>query len=291
MEGVHVTAQQYRRARRVARLVSALALWKRKAAMEAMLRRRFGDLVEADGHLLDVDPCDRAVGARLRRRGVWSEAETALYKRELQPGMTVLDIGANIGYFTLLFARCVGSGGRVYAFEPEPHNFTLLQGNVARSGYAWVTTLRQAVWRAAGSQRLYMNPDNLGDHRLIATGSERHSVEVPVVRLDDVFASGTDRVDFIKIDVQGAEMGALQGGQRLLTANVPLSLLTEFWPRGMRAFGDDPHEYLTMLRDLSFELSLIEPGSALRLRPIGTASELRQLASSEREVNLFCRKK
>lgn len=284
------TVRRYRLARHVVRVVSALGLWNRKVAVEALLRGLFGDTVEADGHLLDVDPRDRAVGARLRRRGVWSAAETALCKREVRAGMTVLDVGANIGYFTLLFARLVGADGRVFAFEPEPHNFDLLQRNIRRNGYANVTAVAKALSRASGTQQLYMSQDNLGDHRLAHGDTGRPSIDVPVVTLDDFFADHGTRVDFIKLDIQGAEPGALQGARRLIAANAPLSLISEFWPAGIRAFGDDPQEYLRTLRALGFRIAVIGSGSRLRLDSLDDAAALRRLCERDQEVNLFCRK-
>jgi FkbM family methyltransferase len=283
------TADEYLATRRVARVVSALALWRRKAVLEGLLRWRFGDLVEAQGHIVEVDPRDRAVGARLRRRGVWSEAETAVIRREVRPGMTVLDVGANIGYFSLLFARLVGASGRVFAFEPEPHNFDLLCRNIARNGYANIHAVAKAISRRAGVQRLYKNPDNLGDHRLGHGAGGREFVDVPVVGLDDLVDEIGGRVHFIKMDIQGGEAAAIEGGEHLLAASSPLAMICEFWPAGIRALGDDPLEHLRRLRRLGFAISILatKPG---RLHPLGSDNDLQALCARDQEVNLFCRK-
>jgi FkbM family methyltransferase len=286
---VSATPRRYRIARRLVRTVAVLALWQRKTAVERLLRELFGDTVEAQGHLLYVEPHDRAVGARLRRRGVWAAAETELCKRELRPGMRVLDVGANIGYFTLLFARLVGPTGHVYAFEPEPRNFDLLQRNVARNRYANVTAVPKAVSRASGRQQLYKSPDNLGDHRLAHGPADRDSIDVTVVALDEFFA-GDRRVDFIKLDIQGAEYGALQGARALLARSNPLCLITEFWPAGIRACGDDPEEYLRELAALGLRLCVIGPGSRPQLVPLDGPAALHALVQRDREVDLFCRK-
>jgi FkbM family methyltransferase len=283
-----VSPRGYRIARHVVRAVSVLSLWKRKAAVERLLRALFGDTVEADGHLLYVEPHDRAVGARLRRRGVWATGETAVCQQELRPGMQVVDVGANIGYFTLLFARLVGPTGHVYAFEPEPRNFDLLQRNIARNGYGNITAVPKAVSRAAGTQRLYKNPDNLGDHRLAFAAAGRDWVDVPVITLDDFFPSAA-RVDYIKMDIQGAEYGALDGARGLIARSGSLCLITELWPGGMRAFGDDPEQYLGMLTEMGFRLSLIGSG-AQRLVPLDGTAALHDLVQRDQEVNLFCRK-
>ena len=284
-----VTPRRYRVARRLVRSLAVLGLWQRKAIVERVLRGLFGDTVEADGHLLYVEPHDRAVGARLRRRGVWAAAETALCKREIKPGMHVLDVGANIGYFTLLFARLVGPNGHVHAFEPEPRNFELLQRNIARNGYTNVTAVPKAVSRTSGSQRLYKSPNNLGDHRLAHGTAGRDSIDVSVIALDE-FLQDEARVDFIKLDIQGAECAAVQGARQLITRSAPLCLITEFWPAGMRAFGDDPEQYLQELSALGFSIAIIAPGSRPEFIPLDGAAALHELVQQNREVDLFCRK-
>ena len=283
-----VTPRRYRVARRLVRGLSVLGLWQRKAIVEGALRGLFGDTVEADGHLLYVEPHDRAVGARLRRRGVWAAAETALCKREIKPGMQVLDVGANIGYFTLLFARLVGPSGHVHAFEPEPRNLELLQRNIARNSYTNVTAVPKAVSRTSGRQRLYKSPDNLGDHRLAHGTAGRAAIDVSVVTLDAFL--GDARVDFIKLDIQGAECAAVQGARQLIARSAPLCLITEFWPAGMRAFGDDPEQYLQELSALGFGIAVIAPGARPELISLDGAAALHELVQRNREVDLFCRK-
>jgi FkbM family methyltransferase len=282
-------AARYRVARAFARVVSVACLWKRKAAVELLLERRFGDVVEADGHLLRVSPGDRSLGARLRRRGVWSEAETELVKRELRPGMTVLDIGANIGYFTLLFARLVGPSGRVHAFEPEPENLELLRWNVEHNGYRNVTVVPAAVSRRRGVQELFKSGNNFGDHRLAHGAGGRASVRVEVITLDGWLADAGAKVDFVKMDIQGAECAALDGAHRLVRRSL-CTLLTEFWPAGIRAFGDDPAAYLRELQSLGFAISIIEGRRHPVLRPLEGDADLGHLCTADREFNLFCRR-
>ncbi len=279
--------RRYQRFRHVARIVSALAFGRRKQVLESLLLRRFGNVVEAQGHLLEVDPGDRAVGARLRRRGIWSEAETELCRREIRPGMTVLDIGANLGYFSLLFAGAVGPEGRVFAFEPDPYNLQLLQQNVERNGYSNVTIHATALGRVPGMALLYKNSDNLGDHRLGHGGDGRVAVEVPVVSLDSL-AEKLGRVDFIKMDIQGSEAAVVAGGTAIFMSERPLRLVCEFWPDGMRALGDDPHAHLERLHGAGFAMSVLARGKRLRLLPLETEAERRALCERGGEVNLFC---
>jgi FkbM family methyltransferase len=284
-----VSASQYRAARRVVRAAATLCLWRRKQVLEATLERLFGDVVEADGHLLEVDSRDRSIGARLRRTGRWDRCEKTLYERELRAGMTVVDGGANIGYFSLLFARLVGPTGRVYAFEPDPRNFELLQRNIRRNGYANVIAAPLALARESGRQKFSRSAHNFADHCLGDGLGQRELLDVEVIRLDDFFADLPKEVHFLKLDVQGAEFAAIDGARELLRANRELVLLTEFWPDGMRRFGDDPEEYLAALEALGFLLRRVSGRSRARLQPIADVKDLFERCEGERFVNLLGR--
>ncbi len=280
-----------RRWRRVARVAAVAGLWTRNALVERIMRGAFGDVVEGDGHLFHVDPADRTLGVLMRRRGVLSPPETVLYAREVRPGMTVLDLGANFGYFTLAFARAVGPAGRVIAFEPDPRNAGLLARNVRDNGYSNVRVAAQAVSRAAGTLPLYRSDYNFGDHRLGWGGPEHaERVAVEVVALDEALAGADRQLDFIKMDVQGAEAAALAGARGLIGSLPRLALATEFWAEGIRAFGDDPRAFLDQLVSLGFRISIVGelPGPALL--PVEGPAALDRLAARPDTVDLFCRK-
>lgn len=250
------------------------------------MRWRFGDLVEAQGNLIEVDPRDRAVGARLRRRGIWSEAETALCRLRVRPGMTVLDIGANLGYFTLLLSDLVGPRGQVFAIEPDPHNLRLLRGNVSRNRRRNVTVLPTALSRQEGTMPLYRSRDNFGDHRLGHGEAGREMVQVPVTTLDALLAHIATPIDFIKMDIQGAEAAVLAGGQSLFRSDGPLQMISELWPDGMRSMGDDPLQYLLLLHEHGFRLSYLARGKRLQLLPLPDREACEKVCHGG-EVNLF----
>src|SRR5207237_678248 len=156
--------------------------------------------------------------------------------------------GANIGYYTLVFAELVGDSGRVFAFEPEPANFALLSENTGLNGRANVTLVNAAVADAGGRLPLYLAGENKGDHRLFdSPGESRDSVAVEVVQLDEYLADHPREIDFVKIDIQGSEGGALEGMASLLERSRDVELLVEFWPDGLRTFGTDPEEFLESL--------------------------------------------
>lgn len=207
------------------------------------------------GHVMHLDPLD-SLG--LSMPGLYEAFETAFFLGELRPGSVVLDIGANIGYFTLLFAKAVGPQGHVYAFEPDPENFTLLQSNVAQNDYRNVTLERKAVSATSGVLRLFLCEQNRGDHRIYDSGDGRACVTIESTRLDDYFASGVPNIDLIKMDIQGAEFSAVQGMQNVLRRNPGVVMVTEFWPSGLARQGAQPRAFLELLEGLGFTVSHLD---------------------------------
>lgn len=195
------------------------------------------------GHRMWVDPDDTVVARRLRDVGWFEPTETRLIHRLVKPGDTVVDVGANIGYYTLQLARLVGPAGRVFAFEPEPRNFDLLRRNVWENGYNNVTLVHAAVLAREERRRLYLNDENRGDHRLQATEG-RENIEVQGLSLDEFFRTFSGRLDFVKIDVQGAEGEVFDGLQGLVAAGRVGRIITEFWPRGLSQAGYEPRRFL-----------------------------------------------
>lgn len=208
------------------------------------------DVSQVLGHKMFLDAKD---SLELSIGGIYERLEIELVKKEVKKGDVVLDIGANIGYFTLLFAKLVGKRGKVFAFEPAPDNFSLLEKNLKVNGYENVILVRKVVSNETEKVRLYLSEQNLGDHRIYDSGDSRRSVEVEAIRLDDYFESYEGKIDFIKMDIQGSEARAVQGMSLLLQKNGNVKLLTEFWPFGLAKSGFEPKTYLSLLTEHHFE--------------------------------------
>ena len=207
-----------------------------------------------DGFTLTIDAID-SLGLGV---GAAFEPEVlAALRRWVKAGDTVVDIGANIGYFTAHMARLVGDSGVVHAFEPEPGNHTLLVANMRANGLGQVQVHAAALGAQAGTATLYTSEYNGGMHRLYdsvcCTGQV---VEVPVQRLDEVLADV--RIDLIKIDVEGYEPAALQGAQGCLRANPALKIITEYCPASMLEAGGQPHEMLVALHAIGLRPHALE---------------------------------
>lgn len=241
--------------------------------------------VIVQGHRMWLDDKD---ALELAVHGVYEPVETELLKKTLKQGQTFVDVGANIGYYTLLAARLVGPKGRVYAFEPDRSNFSLLVKNVRQNGYTNVVAVPRAVSSKSRIQRLYLSESNPGDHQLFDSKEGRKSVEVQAVALDNWFKKGKEKIDLIKMDIQGAEAAALEGFKRLMRRNPRLKLITEFWPYGLDRAGYSPSGYLRSLGKLGFKLWEVSEKDKT-VRPARPADILKRCTPENRNyTNLFC---
>jgi FkbM family methyltransferase len=217
--------------------------------------------VPIGGFRLHVDLRDAGVGRPVYCFRRYEPSETAAVRRIVKPGMTVVDIGANVGYFTILAARLAGPAGRVIAVEPDPHNFSLLTKSICTNALRNVIPLNVALGAAPGTARLFCSDANFGDHRLYpeSTGSGRPAIEVPVDTLDNLLAAnGVRRVEFAKMDVQGFEHTVLRGMTQTLASSPEFCLLTEFWPGGIEQAGGSPFEFYNTLVNDGLRSSVLE---------------------------------
>jgi len=208
--------------------------------------------VTVNGHRMVARTLDRFLALWFWKYGVFGAAEVGLLGRLCREGMSVLDLGANVGFHTLLFARSVGAGGHVWAFEPDPDNFSTLCNNLELNSYGNVTAVQAAVGSATGRGSLYRSPFHC-DHRTYPTEEGRREIPVEMISVDEFLPPG-QRVDFVKMDIQGAEGMALQGMKRTIASNPGIVILMEFWPEGLRKTGFSPEMVLSELKDIGFAL-------------------------------------
>ncbi|HVJ54191.1 MAG TPA: FkbM family methyltransferase [Aliidongia sp.] len=171
----------------------------------------------------------------------------------ITPSTSVIDIGANVGFFTRRFARWVSGGGRVIALEPEPKNFEALVRVIDRRGLsAVVDPVQAAAAETEGTVFLKLNPDNPADHRLAQDG-----ISVPMVTIDGLMAErGWPRVSLIKIDVQGAEFRVLQGAGQTIERSRP-TLFIEVDDAHLRLAGCSAEMLLRHIVGLGYSAHLL----------------------------------
>ena len=182
-------------------------------------------------------------------------AERQLLQKMLFAGAVVVDGGANIGIYSEFLSRCVGPKGVVHSFEPCPDNFMRLRR--ATRKLPNVCPCPAAVGERSGETMLYVSDKLNVDHRAFATeGNARRALQVGMVALDDYFKPG-ERVDLLKLDIQGYELNALQGAKRIMNENQEIKLLLEFWPYGLKQAGANWGELIEMLEGLAMNIVFV----------------------------------
>jgi FkbM family methyltransferase len=191
-------------------------------------------------------------------------AERQQLRQVLFDGAVVVDAGANIGIYSRFFARCVGPSGAVHSFEPATDNCERLRAATCRLSNVHVT--HAAVGERSGQSSLYLSDTLNVDHRSYVTdGFARRTVQIEMVALDDYFKPG-QRVDLIKMDIQGYELHALRGASRVLADNRALKLLVELWPYGLKQAGANWVELIDALTTSNMKVSAITAHGLAPLR-------------------------
>ncbi len=208
-----------------------------------------------------VDNLDFGLSPHLLLDGYWEIWITQAMARMLRPGMVAVDIGANLGYYTHLMADAVGTDGHVTAFEPNPEIRDLMSRSLALNGYSGTVTLSaDACSDKTGEQLIFFIPEHEPKNARIVTPQELAEIREPgtnarvsTVRLDDYFAPGS-RVDFIKIDAEGAEEKIWNGMQRVMADNPGIIITLEYNGARYR----DPERFLQEIQAPGFRLRHIE---------------------------------
>ncbi len=216
------------------------------------------------GHPLVVPTADRLLYAVLHRFGLMGGAERRFFQAHVHPGMRVLDVGANVGLYTLLFSRLVGPTGRAEAFEPDAALFAALAASCRLNGADNVRAHPTALGARAGAGVLQKAWFNSGDNRVRAGENSNGAgpsgaPAVAIARADDALGEG-EPVDFVKMDVQGFELQVLRGMTQVLDRNPTVQLHVEFWPAGLRAAGDRPAELPEFLLARGFQVQAERAG-------------------------------
>lgn len=214
-----------------------------------------------------VDPTSPS-GRQIVRTGLHEKDTTRFLQKTLSPGQVVLDIGANAGYFTLLASSLVKDQGKVYAFEPMPYNYQLLVRNVTENGIGNVRCERMAVTNSVGRSPLFINPMHGGSHSLLLVLTARKHVVVDTTTVDEYLAANNLTVDVIKMDIEGAELFALEGMKQTIRQAHKLTILFEFNPDVLERLGIDPTGLIRKLAAEGLRISSIrEDGSTQAVSP------------------------
>lgn len=218
-----------------------------KAAANRVIRWLLPHTIQYGPAKVVLNPKDPVVSGALAFR-VYERSELVFVSNALKPGMTMLDVGANVGLYSALGGQLVGSQGRVIALEPDPESFRYLQLTIQKNGLRNVHALRMAASDQTGMAYLFTSSSNRGDSRLYDNELSDNKVRIKTVRLDDYLPQiGIEEVEFIKVDVQGFEGHVLSGLEKTIRRSPRLTIIAEFWPEGLRRAGSDPSQFLAQL--------------------------------------------
>ena len=221
--------------------------------------------------------------------GLYEPGTVVLLKELLKEGMTFLDLGAYRGYYTVLASKLVGEKGRVFAFEPAPENFALLKANL--QGRKNVSLIQKAVSNKVRTGKLFLASFGSSAHRIYDADEGKESVDVEVTSLDEFFKDKDAKIDVIKMDIEGAEMSALEGMANIIKKNENLRLITEFVPWYFQPLDSLPESFLRKLVEYGFKLYLINDDKET-VEPV-TIDDLMRLGQDYKDYsrrNLFCEK-
>lgn len=204
---------------------------------------------------------DELVTPTVLEHGLWAPETSAFLVRRLRAGSTLVDVGANIGYFSVLASPLVGPRGRVFAVEPDPANLRVLRANLWRNRCLNATVLPVAAWeerahlnlmlQSEGGAGSWITPDPEGKS-LHATA--RVGELVPAAPLDELIEG---RVDVLKVDCELTDHQVVRGCERLLARNPDAEVIVEFFTRARSHLGESPEEILGYYRGLGLKLHLL----------------------------------
>ncbi len=187
-------------------------------------------------------------------QGTFEPRETVSVKRYLRPGMTFVDVGANVGYYTALAAKFVaGRGGRVVAFEPSPYAFTRLKQLVESNQLDHVTAVNLGLSDTTGVTNIYLGVGSANHSPTMVAHAGSNATEVRIGTLDaEAERLGLERIDLLKIDVEGHEPKVLAGAKRLLEGRKIRAVLCEFNEIWLRQVGFSARELERIFQEAGF---------------------------------------
>ncbi|MDO4582864.1 MAG: FkbM family methyltransferase [Planctomycetia bacterium] len=253
-----------------------------------LVKTRFGFQIYAD--------LRQFIENRIAFFGIWEQGTTELFLKSIRPGEIVIDMGANIGYYTLLASRLVGPTGKVYAVEPARLTRERLLRNLELNHITNVVVLPYGAWDEEGETYLNFHTEERGRSSVIANETQEKIVQEKILLkpLWDLIPSEEySRIRLVKMDVEGAEQRALKGLLPIFEANQPMTLFSEVIPDSLKALGGDADEYIQFLKSLRFDISVIDStesycvDSYINPHPV-TLTPL--VGSVQGSIDVFCKR-
>ena len=246
-----------------------------------VIERLKNEFVIIDGNKMFLDEKDSLL---LSINKIYEKNETNFVKDSVNKGDIVIDIGANIGYYTLMFAKLVGDTGKIYSFEPDPRNFLILEKNIQINGYNNIILEKKAVSNKLGKATLYVNENSAGSS-MHKPNNVVDQIYVDLITLDNYFEVNAITPDFIKIDIEGYELNALKGMESILQSSDKTKIMIEYNPLTKKELNSDPMNSLAFLSELGFKFKDLNS----RVQTFLTFEDIKQeYKNSKKLTNFIC---
>ncbi len=228
------------------------------------------------GHAMYLDSRDMSLTPHLLRQGCWEPDVTRFFVRIVKPGMRIVEVGANVGYYTLLACSLVGPTGSVAAFEANPAVATLARRSLLVNGFRdRATVVGMAVTDAPGTVILHQLNQRQGDSslfdfsedQLAFAGDQATKLEVPATSLD-AFFDKNEPIDLIRMDVEGAEPLVFEGMRRIIERSPRMKIMLEFFPERIQRSGHQPAKFLESIKAMGFRIQTVGSRGCLHQLPI-----------------------
>ena len=240
-----------------------------------------------------LDENDTDVSDQIRESGWYDDEkmEIQIFEKYLKSGMTVLDLGANVGFYTMLSRSIIGENGQVFAFEPSQRNANLIRASIEENSFTNVKVVEAAVSDKIGTSTLYLSPDQSSAHSLLdldfkydKNSEIKKTADVKVITIDDYLEKtvGNFKINFIKMDIEGSESNAIKGMKKTFDENKHLILISEFWLNGFLKNNKNPKDYLEMLTGLNFTINHIDELQG-KAYPV-SVKQLMEIANSRKDI-------
>lgn len=237
-----------------------------------------------NGMSLTVNSADIGIGHPLILSGEYEKGETSAIKKILRKGDTFVDIGANIGYFSVLAGSIVGETGKVFAFEPDAYNYHLLKRNISNNSLKNIKAYKMAVGLRGGYIKLTIDYDNLGNHNQVHSNNSEYS-RVKVIKLDDYMQELDNKISLVKIDIQGMEEDVLLGMKKILLKIKP-QIIIELCPELVEASGKNPRRIPQILEECGYRVVVSTING--KKQKINGLDNIVNFAREKGYVNLIC---
>ncbi len=241
------------------KIYNVAAKWRPlKRLMNATITTILPRSVKLEEGTLWLNPNDPALSSMVLF-GVFEPYTTFLFRKQLRDGQTVIDIGANVGYYTLIAAKRVGQQGRVFAFEPDLENVAIVRKNIEINNLRNVSVITKGVSNQTGNAILYMSDDNKCTHAIVKNREGEHQIQIETITIDEsIKQARIGKVSIIKMDIEGAETLALEGMKETLLANPDICIFSEFYPAAIRRLDREPIDFLKEFSRYGFSIWVID---------------------------------